>query len=226
MAFVYTDWPLAADVVTMLTSANLTPGAGITTDIKTLVINSAVSTFVQETGREFKPTSAGVVRYYNGTGTGRMVIDDYVTITDISYIQIPSSSVVTISNWQEVDNTPFAKNEVQIFRGPANMQLGWWSYFPIGRSNIQITGTFGYGTSIPYAVWEAVLKQAAANIADAMRITTNGILTDLHDLDQDLKWSDKQISTVTGWKDQFNQACIDWKRPLDQHRLRKKVALI
>jgi hypothetical protein len=214
MAFDYTDWPLPADVVTMLASANITPGAGITTDIKTLAINSAVNLLVLKTGREFKPTSAGTVRYYDGTGTGEMIIDDYISITDVSFYALPMQPAVAIANYNEVTNTPYAKNRIQIFKGPANSPIGYFTRFPQGRSNIQVTATFGYGTSIPSAVWEAVLGQAAANLADRIRLTSNGILTELHDLDQDFKWSDKQLGMLAGWRDEFANVTKTFKRPL------------
>jgi hypothetical protein len=226
MAFDYTNWPVAGDVTTMLASANITPGAGITSDIETLAINSAVTKFVQKTGREFLPTSAGTIRYYDGSGTGKMIIDDYISLTAIEFFQIPSSGTVSITNWLEVQNVPYAKNEVQILQGPANMAIGWWTYFPQGRGNIKITGTFGYGTSIPAAVWEAVLGQAAANLADRIRMTSNGILTDLHDMDEDFKWSEKQIGILTGWRENYSQAINDWKKPLRQVMQRHKVVLI
>ena len=226
MAFDYTAWPLAADVVTMLASANITPSAGITTDIKTLAINEAVTKLVQKTGREFLPTSAGTIRYYNGSGNGKMFIDDYITITAIEFFQVPSSGTVSISNWVEVSNSPYAKSEIQILQGPSNMSVGWWTYFPQGRSNIKVTGTFGYGTSIPGAVWSAVLGLAAANIADRMRLSSNGMLTGVKDLDQDFTFSDKQISMVSGWSSAFDEACKEFKRPLRQFLAKSKPQLI
>lgn len=214
MAFSYTAWPVAADVVTMLGSANITPGAGITADIQTLSINAAVNLMVMKSGREFLPTSAGTIRSYDGTGTGEMIIDDYISITDISFFALPMVTAVQIANYKEVTNTPYAKNRVQIYQGPANSPVGYFTRFPQGRSNIQVTATFGYGTTIPAAVWEAVLAQAAANLADRIRLSAAGMLTDLHDLDQDFKWSDKQLGILSGWREEFKQVAKTFKRPL------------
>ncbi len=221
MAFDYTVWPVVADVTATLAAANITLGAGVSADVKTRALNAAINKIVQKTGREFLSSGAAAIRYYDGTGTGKMVIDDYETITAVEFFQIPSSGTVSITNWCEVTNAPYHKNELMILQGPANMAIGWWTYFPQGRRNIKITGTFGW-TSIPAQVWEAVCQEAAGRLADQARITPNGILNALHDLDQDFKWSDDQIKVMAGWKADVNEAISAWKRPLRQFLGRNK----
>lgn len=221
-SFDFTGWPIPADVDKMLLSANITPGAGVTTEIKQLAIDGAVSEFVNSTGREFKPTAAGTVRYYDGSGTGEMIVDDLIAATDISFFALPSSPVQLVS-WTIVENVPFSKNRIIIFQGPVNTPVGYYSKFPIGRRNIQITGTFG---TMPIAVWEAVLVKAAGKIANRARMTPQGLLTDFKDLDQDFKWSDQMQSTVSGWDEQFNQIKADFKRPIRDLRARQVPLLI
>ena len=221
MAFDYTVWPVVADVTVTLAAANITLGAGVSADMKTRALNAAISKIVQKTGREFLSSGAGTVRYYDGPGTGKMVIDEYEVLTAIEFFQIPSSGTVSITNWVELTNVPYHKNEVMILQSPANMSIGWRTYFPQGRRNIKITGTFGW-TTIPAQVWEAVVEEAAGRLAEQARMTPQGILTDLHDLDNDFKWSENQIKIMAGWKADVDEAIEAWRRPLRQFLGRNK----
>jgi hypothetical protein len=67
---------------------------------------------------------------------------------------------------------------------------------------------------------------AAANLADQARLSIAGILTDLHDLDQDFKWSDKQLGMLAGWRDQFDIAVTTFKRPVRAFQRKNRPVLI
>lgn len=225
MAINYTAYPTTTDLTALLASANITLGAGVSADMKQLALDSAVGELEYATGRQFAPGSMGEVRYFDGSGTGMMEIDDYIALTMIEFFQVPATSTVSINNWVEVQHLPFNKTRIQILQGPANMSVGWWQYFPQGRSNIKITGQFGF-PAVPAKVWRAVVALASANMADQARVTPNGILTGLKDLDQDFTWSEKQISMMAGWRHEFDSALKLYKRPLRAYLNRATQVLV
>jgi len=225
MAIDYTAYPTVSDVTDLLASANITLGAGVTADIKQLKIDAAIAELEHATGRKFAPGATGEIRYYNGSGTGEIVIDEYVSIESIEFLQLPGVSTITITNWAEVEHPPFPKTHVQILRGPSNMSVGWWTKFPQGRSNIKVTAQFGF-EEVPAAIWSAVASKAAANLADAARMSGNGMLTGLKDLDQDFTWSSEQIGTLAGWKSEFDAAKALYRRPLRTFLQRTRPVLV
>ena len=225
MAFDYTAYPTSANLVTFMSSAGITLPSAVTSDIQTLKLNAAISLLEHKTGRAFAPT-ASTTRTFDGSGTGSMEIDEYIDITSILLYTLPSQSTVEMLNYVEVERVPFARTKVQVLQGPANIPYGWYTYFPAGRSNVAITATWGYGSSIPAAVWNAVLCQAAAEIVDGARASLNGALIGLKDLDQDFTWSDKLTSEVAGWRKAFVDTCATFRRPLSAVTRRKTSVLI
>lgn len=211
MAADYTAYPNATDVTNLLTAANITLGSGVTTDIINRKIQAAISELEYSTGIKF--ASVTETRYFDGSGTGIMDVDYFVSLTDISFYALPAQSTVQISNWKEVSKSPYGKSRIQIYQGPANMPVGWWTNFPVGRSNVAITGTWGF-TNIPALVWEGICGKAASGVAETARATPNGILTGLKDLDQSFAWSDKQIGELAGWNETFERAKTVFRRPL------------
>ena len=226
MAIDYTTWPTVSNLADLLASANITLPSAVTTDVKQMRIDSAVSLIEHTTGRRFKAGSTSEVRCYDGSGTGMIEIDEYISISSIYLFQIPSQTTVQLTNWFEVERVPFPKTQVQIMQGPANQPYGYWYYFPKGRSNVQITGQFGYGANIPSQVWQSVLAKAAADMADSLRVTQYGILDGFRDLDQDFKWSDQQIGMLAGWRQDFAAACKQFRRPLKSQLRRNMQALV
>jgi hypothetical protein len=226
MAIDYTAYPVVSDLTAKLLAANITLSANASTDQKQLAIDSAKNLIEYKCGRQFLPGSPGEVRYFSGNGTGQLDIDDYITLTAIEFLQVPATSTVAITDWVEVTRVPYPKTQIKILRGPANMPYGWWTAFPQGRENIKITGTWGYGANIPAGVWDAVLCMAAAEMADQARLSAQGMLTGVKDLDQDFTWSDKMIGQVAGWRDKFDDAVRTYKRPLRPVIGRNKAPLI
>lgn len=225
MAYSYTAYPVIADLTAMLASANITLTSAVSADVKQQALDSAVNEFELTTGRSFIPGSAGEVRYYDGSGTGRQVIDDVVSITDVSFFALPSVTAVSISNYAIEEHKPYQKNQLRIYQGPANSPVGYYSRFPVGRMNIQVTGTFGF-TSCPPKVWRAILAKACADVADAARLTPQGMLIDFRDLDQDFKWSEKQLGMLAGWRDEYESAMKLFKRSLRDLRRRQVKVLV
>ena len=224
MALDYTIWPTVTDVTATLSAANITLGAGVSADMKTRALNAAISKITQKTGREFLAT-ASVTRNYDGNGTGEIIIDDYVSISDVSFYALPMQPAVAIANFYQVTNAPYAKNRIQIYQGPANSPIGYFGRFPQGRSNIAVTGIFGWA-SIPAEIWEAVCQEAAGRLADQARMTAQGIFTGVKDLDQDFTFSPLQIKMLAGWQQDVKDAIKAFKRSTRDVLIRETPILI
>lgn len=227
MAFDYTTWPTVADVTALMQSVGLTVPSSLSSDLIQLHIDSASNLMVHRTGTQFLPDATDVVRYFDGSGTGMLNIDPYVSITSIVLYTLPAYSTVNLLNWVAVERVPFAKTKLQILQGQPNMLYGWFTYWPIGRSNVQITGKFGYGANIPVAVWDAVLSLAAADCADGLMIASNkGALKSVKDLAVDYTWMEKTISDVAGWRAKFDTVAKQFRRPLRDHLAKTRPGLI
>lgn len=225
MAIDYTAWPQISDVTALLGSTGIVVKAGLTADLKQLRLDAAVRKITRETHRQFIAGQPQEARDFDGTGTGIMEVDDYVSITDIQFFQFPLVATIDISTYFQISQSTFANNKIYILQGPANRSFGYILNFPEGRANIKIVGTWGYGATIPEDVWEAVLYEATANIADANRLGTLGILDEIRDDDVTLKYSEKQISTISGWHGMFIAACERYKRGVRQAIRRNEVPL-
>jgi hypothetical protein len=224
MAIDYTAWPLVADVQGLLAASNVTLGAGTTSDYIDLRIKGAVDELTKRTHRQFLTTTE--TRNFDGSGTGEMVVDEYRTITSITLYLIPTMSVVEIIDFVQVERATFPQTRIQIYQGPVNVPFGWFTRFPEGRSNVGITGTWGYADTIPADVWEAVAMRAAAKLADANRLNQNGVVTDVKDDDQDVKWGKGTFGEMSGWDAQFDAVCERYRRPLRNYLAQRKPGLV
>jgi hypothetical protein len=224
MAIDYSSWPVAADVTALLASANITPGAGLTADLIALRLASATQEITQRTHRQFLPSTE--TRNFDGSGSGEMLVDEYVGVTAITLYLVPSVGVTDVTQFVEVERSTYPKTRLQIYQGPSNAPYGWFTYFPQGRSNVGVTATWGYGATIPPDVWQAVLYKSAADCAEANRMTDRGLLTSVRDDDQTEQYKADSIGQSAGWLAAFESACERYKRPLRQFIGRKRPPLL
>lgn len=224
----YSAWPVVSDVFDLLASANIVPTLSSTSQVAQMYIDSASQGFEQATKREFiaGDPDTPVTRYFDGTGTGVMFVDAYRSISQISFVLTPLQGVVQPLSAFEFEAAQYPKTRIQILQGPTNVSYGWWTYFPQGRSNVEITGVWGYADTIPAPVWMAVLMKAAANIADANRAKAGGLVTSIKDDDTGLTYSDKQIAEIAGWKSAYDDAVRLYRRPLRDYLRRSTRPLI
>jgi hypothetical protein len=83
---------------------------------------------------------------------------------------------------------------------------------PTGRQNVQVTGKWGYGPTIPIDLWEAVCGEVALRLTREALFTINGRVTDEQFGDQRRKLEIPQAE-ATGWHKAYQTALIDYKRP-------------
>lgn len=221
----YTIWPAPADVRAMLATTNVALPSAVTNDLIQLRIDSAVQTLTKKTlNRQFLVTTEQ--RFFDGSGNGEMVIDEYRNITQIDLFLVPTMSVTSISQFFQVERAKTPRTRIQIYQGPPNVPFGWFTYFPEGRANVGITGTWGYDDTIPADVWEAVLGKAAGDLLDVNRLSASGLQTDLKMLDDSIKFDPRLLSMVSGWEGKFKAVCVTYRRPMRQFMAQRYPQLI
>jgi len=226
MSLPYTAWPTVAQVYDLLTGGNITPTLGQSSDVAQAMVNGAIREMGRKSGRQFLAGSAGESRFFDGSGTGVQIVDDYIDVTAVKFYWLPSTGVIDITQFFEVTRTPFANNRIQIVQGPSNFAWSYITQFPQGRSNIEVVATWGYGSTIPQDVWETVLYASAARIADLNRLSAQGILTDIKDDDVTLKYDGRTIAESTGWQKQIESVAKGYRRSLRDHLARQDTPLI
>lgn len=225
MAITYTAWPTPAQVYSLLSGANISPTMSVSNDLVQVFIDEVVSVLTMKTQRQFLAGSSGETRDFDGSGTGLLVIDDYVDVTDVSVSFLPTASTVSIAGYVEVDQKPWGKNKLQIYKGQAFGAYGFYQTFPEGRSNITVTATWGYGSTIKPDVWAAVLKRAAGCIADANSLTVQGAIAAIQEADVGEKYASGLVSDTAGWNTAFREVLKTYKKPLKQHLVKSSKRL-
>lgn len=227
MASNYTAWPIKADIDLTLSVAGITARAAATSGYYTALINATVAKLTQQTKRQFLKGSAGEIRYFDGSGTGIQVVDEFASFTDISilgFASTPASLSITNATAENVNLYP--RTEIFIFRGslPALGRI-WLDSFPVGRGNIQVTATWGYDY-IPEDVWEAVRRCVAAQLAEETMFNSSGRLKRWMELDT---MEDRDLNLpgeALGWYQSFKQAIYDHRKPTRQYLDRAKPRMI
>lgn len=231
MAYDYTDWPVLADVKALCLGAHVdTTSSDFTMDDVTIqgVIDARAALIERLTQRQFVKGTAGEVRYFDGSGTGILYVDEYVDVSAIDIFYLPTATTVSVLNYVEVDQQPWCKEKIQILQGQPNANYGFFQYFPVGRANIKITGTWGYGDTIPTDVWTAVLQASAADVLMTNTLEAQGQIASWSDGDADTKYSGRTIGESAGWLGKgsmWEEAIKAHKRPLRSHLRKDKKRL-
>lgn len=227
MAFTYTAWPTTTELGTLLGELDSTVTVG--SDLGGAYLQSSIARIERETQRQFIPGDAGEIRYYSGSGTGILQVDDYLDISDVEFIHYnPAYSAFNLSGFYEIDRKGFPKNKIYIAQGSPVFIYGgrsWSSKFPVGRSNIKVTGQFGFGSSIPVDAWLAVLQNAAAMALNPKGVTQDGRLLAWSEADVSEKYGFGNSDTpgdAAGWGTALDRVIELYKKPL-ANRLQSKV---
>lgn len=182
------------------------------------IINAVVQEVTQKTKRQFVAGSPGEVRYYDGSGTGIQEVDEYITITSVQAATL--NGIATISFSQVVNDTQnlYPKTRIAVFRGSAP-SIGhiYLDHFPAGRQNMVITGTFGYGATIPADLWAAVADEAAARVARMALFQGTGRMKSFTDGDMGETYELSLPGDSLGWHQQFKEAITRYKKPATKH---------
>ncbi len=224
MAYVYTALPTVADVKAMCLAAHVDTSLSSFTMVDaqiTGIIAARGKTLQKKTQRQFLPGTAGEIRYFDGSGTGILYVDEYVDVTAIEFFYVPTAASVSVANFVEVSQSPWGKDKIQILQGQANISFGFYLRFPEGRSNIKVTATWGYGTSYPEDVFMAILQASTADVLMANTMSAQGQALKYTDGDASEQWTGESLGESAGWLGKgslWESVCRDYKRSLKSHR--------
>ena len=233
MAFVLTDKPTAANVQTILTQYGYSSlSSGLDADLLALEIDSAVSAIQKETQRQFIPGAEDEIRYYDGSGTGLMQIDPYIDVTAVEFALYPQVTGIDITRYVEIEQQNTPKTRIQIFQGAPSLSVGYLNYFPEGRSNIKVTGQFGYSAEIPSDVFLAMAKMAAASILEAHSASggsggTTLAVSDKTEADRKIGYESGGFTfgfrtyfspVAVGFMGDVKSVCEKYRRPMTERR--------
>lgn len=210
----HSAWPTATEVRAIVAASNFSLGAAVTDAIIDNYVSAAAEQLqIDCRGTQFIAGSAGEIRYFDGSGTGMMAIDEYVTITDVSILAVPQSGTIPMVAFVEVNRVGFPKSQIQIYQGPPVPAYGYYTRYPEGRQNIKVTGTWGVASTIPELAWAAVRDRAASKVVGAARMDESGYALDgIKDDDVTLSYNSAGVDQATGWGDTWKSAVRAYKR--------------
>lgn len=224
MAYTLTALPTGQNVLDFLGLANVTPGTAwtATADAMDGVINAAYQKVRRDTGYQWLPGSTAEVRYYDGSGSGELEVDEYVSVSAVQFLIYPQATGIDVTNFQEVQRMgDMAKTRLQIFRGPSYAVAGYLDRFPEGRSNVAVTAQYGYGTAMPYDVFMAVLKQSASDVAGMSAMQAAGRPVSWREGDVNEQYADLVPGDAIGWLKDVQDTVVRRTKPINQ---RSRVA--
>lgn len=229
MPYDFTTVPTTTELADLLGSIGLSALAtSVDADLQDAYIGAAVASIEKATKRQFVAGSAGEIRYYDGSGTGQLEIDEYIDITAVEFVTFPTATEVSVTQYVEVEDQGVPKTRLQIYRGQPNFTTTYYPEFPEGRRNIKVTGQFGYGSSIPKDVWLAMLYQAGSFIVDSNLIKSGGGLpmVSWQNADREERYDVSGSITVrAGWKEQIDHTIARYRRPTGTRRRRNSSEL-
>jgi hypothetical protein len=213
----YTIWPALPDVQTRLDAAGVTlrdKGSCLRRFQQALM--AVTSEVVRTTKRQFLPASD--VRLYDGTGTPEQEIDEIVSLTGVAVVGMQSAPGYTLSGVTIVKEQAKPQTRLVVARGsvPAFISEGalapYSCLFPAGRQNIEVTGTFGYGATIPQDLWDAVCGELACRLASEALFTPAGRLSSRKVGDEEERYKLPEATDME-WRRAYLCALDDFKRP-------------
>jgi len=218
----YTKWPTLKDLEDKLSATGLKLPAGTTLEYLQRQLDAVAEETERYCRRQFVPSPAPETRWFDGTGTGEIEIDEYISISSIRIVGWFGSQIgFSITHWNEVKRNRHPKTRVQIFQGslPAFARI-WIDRFPIGRNNIEVTAIWGYDAEIPADLWEAVVSEAAYRILTETVFPSSGWLKEWQEADvlESREYLDPK--KYLSWNKQFRSALKKYRKP-DAVYLRK-----
>lgn len=232
MAYTYTAWPTLTNVKDLIAGAHVDTTASdwdVTDEYITGLILARAEQIKMLTSRQFVAGSSGEVRYFDGSGTGLLRIDEYVDVSEVAFFYVPGSAFLSITNFYEPDQKPWGKDKLQILQGQANLNYAFLQRFPEGRGNIKVTGTWGYGSSIPPDVFLAVLEAAAADAMQANAMSAQGQAKKWVDGDAAEEFTGDLLGIAAGWLgkgSRWEMVVRNYKRSLKSHLSKSHTRLL
>lgn len=216
---VYTTWPTTAMVRDVLARAAIVvPDEYDDTQFQA-VIDEVTAEVARETLRDFLKTTSD--RYFDGSGTGLLEVDEFVTLNSVQVIGYVGTSGLTLPSVIAYQSKNRPNYRIQIARGSLpTMGRVWLDSFPEGRSNILVNADWGYGAMIPADLWQAVAKKCALTAANEILFSTDGREAMIKAPNgAAIEFKHAIPAEATGWEKDFNKAVRRYKRPASR-RLR------
>ena len=221
MAFDFSAWPTVANINTLLGLADTS--VTLSGDVGDMVLASAIQEMTKRTGRQFLAGSSGEVRYYDGSGTNVQIVDDYVDITAVEVIGISGATGLILSNFWEAEREGYPKNRIYTRQGSGYQPQREFRVFPADGQNIKVTGTWGYGATIPVDVWEAVQKMAALKGLENTSIYEGGRQVSYTEADRSERFADGTLRETSGWGREIEAVIKRYRKPLRQRLTESRV---
>lgn len=215
----YLAWPTVADVQPLLDACSIT--LRVTGAAAAIRIQRALTAVTDEVGREtrrqFVADATDTVRVYDGSGGPRQKVDEMVSLTAVTIIGLQSDPGYTLGDTILEQRQGEPKTWIITARGslPAYateaLYLPWRQIFPEGRQNVQVTGKFGYGATVPVDLWEAVAGEAAFRLASEVSYRPIGRVSKQQIGPSSTTYHPDE-PTLTGWHKQFAGAVKRYRR--------------
>jgi hypothetical protein len=220
----YTAWPTISDVAERLISAGITlrTPSRISAPLTALIRQVATVT-----RRQFVAGAAHEVRFYDGFGTAELELPEEIIVLDsvqiLGYVGLQGAFMVSSPYLVQEQGLPHTR--ILLYQGTAPFYGGvYLNRFPEGSRNIQVTGTFGYGATIPADLWEAVADLAAAKLTLEARSSQRGIVVDKREGDVQTKWDPS--GNLQEAQREFRRCLKLYTRPMGYSLRHRKAPMI
>lgn len=223
----YTAWPVEDDVYALLDQVGLNPTGDRRPDpdITSRLLAAVAAEITRRTHRQFVAASA--TRYFDGSGTGEQEVDEIITLASAGIVGLDGTASLELTNARlRTDNT-YPNTIIEIFQTslPA-LGFGTVNRFPQGRQNIEVTGTWGYGATIPADLWEAAAQEVAGRTAAQLLFQGDGRLSEWQEADVREKYLLQLPGEAAGWHGYFEDRVKAYTRPVDRNIRRWKAPMI
>ena len=220
----YTGWPTADDVTARLARAGavLKVTGGDAAAAIAAQIAAVVADVDMRTTRQFIADAEPVTRYYDGSGTAFLEVDEFVTFVSATAIGLNADPGYPLANIVPVYEQ--GKPQRLLTRGqgglPAFQVAAVYqpvpTIFPAGRQNIQVVCNWGYAATIPANLWEDVACEVARRLIDESIFVMDtgtggaGAVRQFGGGDEKILYSGS--SDVTKWGARYEQSIKNFKR--------------
>lgn len=208
-------YPTQADLESFLTAAGFTVG---TLDTST-AIAAGIAEFEARARRKMLAAASASTRYFDPpAGLPRGLLDfegDLATLTGVVYR--PQAGTAEML----VQNTDFVLLEYNIAGAPD--ATGYWGAeflrrwsLPLSfslRRSVEVTGRWGYGTSMPDDAWLAMVARAASLLAPSKGFSLSGGRVRTEDSGVERVYGEDPVAGARrAWERQFEAAVAVYRR--------------
>ena len=223
----HTTWPTASDVVNALAGAGVTLRAQAAAQVGDR-LGAVVAYLEKETLRQFVADATASARSFHGSGTGLLDVDEFVELGRVDLVgYVPGYPLIHFNSAYAVQENRRPLTQIGIRQGVmvSNPSL-YLTAFPEGRSNIQVTARWGYASTLPDDVWDAVLYETAFRMLGPGLFDPAGRTTRFTDGDTSIAKEMYDPDTTLGWHRQFQAAIARYRRPAGKRLRNWKPRLI